>query len=85
VEVFASSIAAPDLPPSSSQQQQQHHNQDPHQEAEAQEDQHQDSEDEIEAVIEDELVHLRQENKRFRPVQEHMARQRAVMKRAQIM
>jgi hypothetical protein len=34
-----------------------------HQETEAQEDQQQDSEEEIEAIIEDELVHLCQENK----------------------
>jgi hypothetical protein len=46
VEVFAINTAAPDLPPLSSQQQ---HNQDPHREAKAQEDQHQDSKDEIEA------------------------------------
>jgi hypothetical protein len=61
-EVFATNTAAPHLPPSSSPQ----HNQDPHQEIEVQEDQHQDSEDEIEAVIEDELARLRQENECLR-------------------
>jgi hypothetical protein len=44
-----------------------------------------DSEDEIEAIIEDELAHLCQENERLRLTQEHMARQRMVMKKAQIM
>jgi hypothetical protein len=44
VEVFATNTAAPYFPPSSSQQQQ-HHNQDPHREAEAQDDKHQDFED----------------------------------------
>jgi hypothetical protein len=57
-EVFATNSATPYLPPSSSQQQH-HHNQDPHWEAEAQQDQPQDFEDEIEVIIEDELVHLR--------------------------
>jgi hypothetical protein len=45
----------------------------------------QDSEEEIEGVIEDELVCLHRENKRLRLVQEHMARRRVVMKRAQVM
>jgi hypothetical protein len=45
----------------------------------------QDSEEEIDAVIEDELACLRQENRHLRLVQEQMARQRAVVKRVQIM
>jgi hypothetical protein len=51
----------------------------------SQEDVQQDSEEEIEGVIEDELVCLHRENKRLRLVQEHMARRRVVMKRAQVM
>jgi hypothetical protein len=61
------------------------HNQDPHRETEAQEDQHQDFEDEIEAVIKDELTHLCQENKCLWLVQEHMDKRRVVIKRPQIM
>jgi hypothetical protein len=63
-KVFATNTATPDLPPSLSQQQQ-HHNPDLHRETKAQEDQHQDSEDEIKAIIEDELACLRQENERL--------------------
>jgi hypothetical protein len=55
-----------------------------HQTTETQEDLQQDSEEEIEAVIEDELECLHQENERLRPVQEHMARQKAMAKRSQI-
>jgi hypothetical protein len=82
-EVSEPNTATPNLQPSSSQEQQ-HHNQDQHREAKAQEDQHQDSEDEMEAVIEDELARFRQENERLRLVQEHMAKERVVMKTAQI-
>jgi hypothetical protein len=73
IEVFATNIAVADLPPSSSQQQLQY-NQDPQLEVEAGDDQHHDSEEEIEALIEDELVHLHQENEHFRLVQEHIIR-----------
>jgi predicted RNase H-like HicB family nuclease len=59
--------------------------QDPHQQIEDLEDAMQDSEEEIEAVVEDELACLRQENERLRLVQEQMIRRREVMKRAQIM
>jgi hypothetical protein len=45
-----------------------------HQTIETQEDLHQDSEEEIEAVIEDELAHLYQENERLCHMQEHLAR-----------
>jgi hypothetical protein len=41
-----------------------------HQETKTQEDQQQDSEEEIEAIIEDELTHLRQENERLQLMQE---------------
>jgi hypothetical protein len=84
IEVFSTNIAVADLPPSSSQQQLQY-NQDPQVEVEAGDDQHHDSEEEIEALIEDELVHLHQENERFRLEQEHITRWRVVMQRAQIM
>jgi hypothetical protein len=45
-----------------------------HQTIETQEDMQQDSEEEIEAVIKDELARLRQENERLCLMQEHMAR-----------
>jgi hypothetical protein len=45
-----------------------------HQTIKTQEDLQQDSEEEIKAVIEDELVHLRQENERLRLMQEHLTR-----------
>jgi hypothetical protein len=57
----------------------------PHQQVEAEDDQHHDSKEEIEAVIEDEPARLRQENEHLWLVQEHMARRMAVMKRIQIM
>jgi hypothetical protein len=44
-----------------------------------------DSEEEIEAIIEDKLAHLRTENEHLPLVQEQLARQNAVMKRVQIM
>jgi hypothetical protein len=56
-----------------------------HQETKAQEDQQQDSKEEIEAIIEDELVHLRQENERLRLMQELLARRKAMVKRDQVM
>jgi hypothetical protein len=49
------------------------------------EDTQQDSKEEIEAIIGDELVCLPQENKRLRLMQEQMTRRKVVMKRAQIM
>jgi predicted DNA-binding ArsR family transcriptional regulator len=52
---------------------------------ESQEDQQQDSEEEIKAIIEDELACLRQENECLRLMQEHMARWRAIARRSQIM
>jgi regulator of replication initiation timing len=48
-------------------------------EVQARDDQHQDYEEEIEALIEDELVHLHQENERLQLEQEHMARRRAAL------
>jgi hypothetical protein len=60
-------------------------NQYPHQQTETLEDALQDSEEEIEAVIEDELVHLHQENEHLLLVQQQMIRWRVVLKRAQIM
>jgi hypothetical protein len=83
-EVFATNTDAWNLSPSSSQQQQQH-NQDLHWETEAQEDQHQDSEDELEAVIEEVLASLHQINESLRLGQEHVAQWRVVVKRAQMM
>jgi hypothetical protein len=56
-----------------------------HQTIEALEDLQQDSEEEIKAVIEDELVHLCQENECLRLMQEHLARRKAMAKRSQIM
>jgi hypothetical protein len=52
---------------------------------EAQEDLEQDSKEEIEAIIEDELARLRQENERLRLMQEQMVRRKAMAKRAQAM
>jgi hypothetical protein len=49
-------------------------NQYPHQQTETLEDALQDSEEEIEAVIEDELVHLHQENEHLLLVQQQMIR-----------
>jgi hypothetical protein len=51
VEVLTMNTSAPNVQPPFQ-----------HQETEAQEDPHQDSEEEIEAIIKDELVRLRQEN-----------------------
>jgi hypothetical protein len=45
-----------------------------HQTIKTQEDLQQDSEEEIEVVIKDELVHLRQENERLCLMQEHLSR-----------
>jgi hypothetical protein len=45
-----------------------------HQAIEIQEDQHQDSKEEIEVAIKNELARLRQENERMWLMQEHMAR-----------
>jgi hypothetical protein len=55
-----------------------------HQETEIQEDQQQDSEEEIEAIIEDELVLLRQENERLRLMQEQLYRRKAMAQRSHI-
>jgi hypothetical protein len=56
-----------------------------HRETKTQEDQQQDSEEEIKAIIEDELAHLRQENEPLRLIQEQMARRKAMAKRSQTM
>jgi hypothetical protein len=53
-----------------------------HQETETQEDQQQDSEEEIKAIIEDELARLHQENEHLRLMQEQLARRKAMTKRA---
>jgi hypothetical protein len=45
----------------------------------------QDSEEDIEAVIEDELARLRQENEHLQLIQEQMARRKALVKRAHVM
>jgi hypothetical protein len=55
-EVFATNVSSLNTLPPSSQQ---------HQGIETQDDQQQDSEEEIEAIIEDELVHIRHENERL--------------------
>jgi hypothetical protein len=55
------------------------------QEIEAQEDQQQDSKEEIEAIIEDELACLHQENECLRLMREQLARRKAMAKRAQVM
>jgi thiamine biosynthesis protein ThiC len=57
----------------------------PQHEIEASNDQHQDSEEEIEVVIEDEFTRLHQENERLWLKQEHMAKRRAAMQWVQIM
>jgi hypothetical protein len=64
VEACTIIASAPNLPPSPSQQYYRH-NQDLHQQTEAQGDVQQDSEEEIEATIEDELARLHQENERL--------------------
>jgi hypothetical protein len=56
-----------------------------HQDTETQDDQQQDSKEEIEAIIEDELTCLYQENERLRLMQEQLARRKAMAKRAQTM
>jgi hypothetical protein len=65
VEVLTMNTSAPNTVPSPPHQ---------HQTIETQEGLHQDSEEEIKAVIEDELVRLHQENERQRLMQEHLAR-----------
>jgi hypothetical protein len=56
-----------------------------HQETETQEDQQQDSEEEIEAIIKGELAHLCQENEHLRLMQEQLSRRKAMAKKAQVM
>jgi hypothetical protein len=56
-----------------------------HQTIKTQEGLQQDSEEEIEAVIKDDLVCLHQENECLRLMQEHLARRKAMVKRSQIM
>jgi hypothetical protein len=55
------------------------------QEIETQEDQQQDSEEEIKAIIEDELTRLLQKNECLWLMQEQMARRKVMAKRAQVM
>jgi hypothetical protein len=54
-----------------------------HEETETQEDQQQDSEEEIKAIIEDELACLCQENEHLRLMQEQLARRKVMVKRVQ--
>jgi hypothetical protein len=56
-----------------------------HQTIKTQEGLQQDSEEEIEAVIKDDLVCLHQENECLCLMQEHLARQKTMVKRSQIM
>jgi hypothetical protein len=51
---------------------------------ETQEDLQQDFEEEIKAVIKDELARLRQENEHLRIMQEHLAWWKAMVKRSQV-
>jgi hypothetical protein len=53
-----------------------------HQEIEAQENHQQDSEEDIEAIIEDKLAHLRQEYECLRLMQEQLTRRKAMVKSA---
>jgi hypothetical protein len=55
-----------------------------HQTIGTQEDLQQDSEEEIEAIIEDELAYLHQENERMRFMQEQSVRRKAMAKRSQV-
>jgi hypothetical protein len=64
-EVFALNTSAPNTRPLPPQQ---------HQTIKTQEDLQQDSEEEIEAIIEDEKTRLHQENEHLRLMQEHLAR-----------
>jgi hypothetical protein len=64
-EVFALNASALNTLPPPSQQ---------HQAIKIQEDRQQDGEEEIKAIIEDELACLHQENERLRLMQEHMAK-----------
>jgi hypothetical protein len=75
-EVLTMNTLAPNIAPPPSHQ---------HQTIETQEDLQQDSEEEIKAVIKDELVRLRQENKRLWLMQEHLARRKVMEKRSQVM
>jgi hypothetical protein len=68
MEAFATDAAIPNPYPSSSRQHQLH-NQDLHQQTKTLEDMQQDSKEEIEAIVEDELVRLRRENECLRLVQ----------------
>jgi hypothetical protein len=56
-----------------------------HQETETQEDQQQDSEEEILAIIEDELARLHQENAHLWLMQEQLAKIKTMAKNAQTM
>jgi hypothetical protein len=55
------------------------------QETKAQEDQQQDIDEEIKAIIEDVLMHLRQENEHLWLMQEHLVRRKVMVKRTQVM
>jgi ABC-type Fe2+-enterobactin transport system substrate-binding protein len=75
-EVLVMNTSTPNTAPPPSHQ---------YQTIETKEDMLQASEEEIEAVIEDELVCLRQENECLRLMQEHLARRKVVAKRSQVM
>jgi hypothetical protein len=51
----------------------------------AQEDQQQDSDEEIKAIIEDELTCLHQENEHLWILQEHLAKRKVMAKRTKVM
>jgi hypothetical protein len=55
------------------------------QETEAQVDQQQDLDEQTKAIIEDELMHLHQENEHLWLIQEHLARRNVMVKRSQVM
>jgi ABC-type Fe2+-enterobactin transport system substrate-binding protein len=75
-EVLVMNTSTPNTAPPPSHQ---------YQTIETKEDMLQASEEEIEAVIEDELVRLHQENECLRLKQEHLARRKVVAKRSQVM
>jgi hypothetical protein len=56
-----------------------------HQTTKTREELQQHYEEEIKAIIKDKLVHLRQENEHLCLMQEHLARQKEMVKRSQVM
>jgi hypothetical protein len=75
-KVLSMNTSAPNTVPPPSHQ---------YQTIETQEDLQQDSEEEIEAVIEDELACLLQENEHLQLMQEHLAKRKTTTKRSQVM